>query len=1082
MALLLRERGRRPHRRRRSAARLFRTARGLNAARAVAAAALVVVLAVPAAVAAAEPPGDGQLGDVTGFSADGAVFTFSSGTAKARVAFDLDDQFRLQVAPDGVFTDPANTPPQDPSAPSANIVIKTDYPAPAASHTETDDAYVLATASVRVVAHKSPLTFEVFRSDGTPVWRETSPVSWAAGDGGWRTTQHLARGPREQFFGGGMQNGRFSHRGETIRITNPDGWEDGDVPNASPYYMSTAGYGVLRNTFASGEYSFGEPLSTTHDEDRFDAYFFVGDLKTSLDRYTALTGRPMMPPVYGMELGDADCYLHNANRGERTPEDAVAVAQGYVDNDMPRGWMLVNDGYGCGYERLDWMGDELRERDIQLGLWTEDGLPDQEYEVGTAGLRVRKLDVAWVGDGYRHALSGCEEAHGGIEDYSDARGYSWTVAGWAGTQRCAVQWTGDHAGSLDAIRWQIPAIHGSGLSGIAYSAGDIDGIFGGSAESYVRDLQWKAFTPALMSMSGWAASDKQPWAYGEPYTDINRDYLRLRERLLPYLYTYAAEAHETGAPINRSLVLEYPDDPNTWGEKAAYEFLAGEDFLVAPVYERGSTRDGIYLPEGTWVDYWSGRLYEGPVTVDGYHAPLDRLPLFVRAGAIVPMWPEGTNNHADVDSGDRLTLDVYPRGDSEFVLYEDDGLTRRYAGGESSRQLFEVSAPESGRGTVTATIGAVSGSFEGQAGSRPYELTMHTGDAPVLAQFGRSVLKRYTDREAYEAASTGWFFGDGVARVKTPSVGAAKSATVTLRGASAVGGAHPEADAVSTRVEFPDFAPGGQELTARVSFTNETGGTLRGVRLGLDLPEGWTSSPGTRTLPKVRDGETVTAGFTVVPGDTPGVSTVVAEAEYSARLRERRVESSVDTLVPFAGLSAAVNNTGVSDDADTTAANLDGGGSSFSAQALAAAGLVPGEEFAFGGATFTWPSSAGGGSADNVTGAGQSVLVSGSGSKLALLATGTGQNAGGPLTVRYTDGTSETLSMSVPNWCCLPTGDTQVAVRVKGKNTAAGPGQYPTVEYRIYYLPFEVDPARTVQAITLPDNATVHVFAVAVGW
>ena len=103
------------------------------------------------------------------------------------------------------------------------------------------------------------------------------------------------------------------------------------------------------------------------------------------------------------------------------------------------------------------------------------------------------------------------------------------------------------------------------------------------------------------------------------------------------------------------------------------------------------------------------------------------------------------------------------------------------------------------------------------------------------------------------------------------------------------------------------------------------------------------------------------------------------------------------------------------------------------------------------------------------------------GSRLALLATGTGQNAGGPLTVRYTDGTSETLSMSVPNWCCLPTGDTQVAVRVKGKNTAAGPGQYPTVEYRIYYLPLPVDPARTVQAVTLPDDATVHVFAVAVG-
>ena len=97
------------------------------------------------------------------------------------------------------------------------------------------------------------------------------------------------------------------------------------------------------------------------------------------------------------------------------------------------------------------------------------------------------------------------------------------VEGWAGAQRCAVQWTGDHSGSLDAIRWQIPAITGSGNSGIAYSAGDVDGIFGGSPTSYTRDLQWKVFNPAFMTMSGWATpAYKQPWTYGEPYTSINR--------------------------------------------------------------------------------------------------------------------------------------------------------------------------------------------------------------------------------------------------------------------------------------------------------------------------------------------------------------------------------------------------------------------------------------------------------------------------------------------------------------------------------------------------------------------------------
>ncbi len=166
---------------------------------------------------------------------------------------------------------------------------------------------------------------------------------------------------------------------------------------------------------------------------------------------------------------------------------------------MPGGWMLVNDDYGCGYsdntesEQVDgtWWGkrdipalkqtgDELRKRNIQMGLWTQSSLDRQPAEVGDAGVRVRKLDVAWVGPGYRYALSACDTAHDGIEQYSNARGFAWMVEGWAGAQRCAVQWTGDHSGSLDAIKWQIPAITGSGNSGIAYSAGDVDGIFGGS--------------------------------------------------------------------------------------------------------------------------------------------------------------------------------------------------------------------------------------------------------------------------------------------------------------------------------------------------------------------------------------------------------------------------------------------------------------------------------------------------------------------------------------------------------------------------------------------------------------------------
>jgi hypothetical protein len=165
--------------------------------------------------------------------------------------------------------------------------------------------------------------------------------------------------------------------------------------------------------------------------------------------------------------------------------------------------MLVNDGYGCGYENLTETNELLEKNQISLGLWTESNLTKQPYEVGTAGVRVRKLDVAWIGDGYAFALSGCQVAYQGIEQNSDGRGFVWMVEGWAGAQRCSVLWTGDQKGTWENVEMHISTLHGSGLSGQAWTTGDIDGIFGGSAETYTRDLQAKVFAPVLMTMSGW---------------------------------------------------------------------------------------------------------------------------------------------------------------------------------------------------------------------------------------------------------------------------------------------------------------------------------------------------------------------------------------------------------------------------------------------------------------------------------------------------------------------------------------------------------------------------------------------------
>ncbi|MFE6969975.1 TIM-barrel domain-containing protein [Isoptericola sp. NPDC057653] len=1054
-------------------------------------AALVLVpglaLAVPAASAAGEDAAAGTtLGDVTGMERDGDTFTFAAetsaqGEAKLRVSFLEAGALRVWLAPDGEFTDPANDTPSDPDAPAARIVVGDLDGDAGATLTETSSAYRIATADATLTVTRSPLTLALADGDGTPLWTETAPLSWDSSG----TTQSLSRGATEQFFGGGMQNGRFSHRDETIQISRDYDWDDGGNPNASPFYLSSNGYGVLRNTFAAGSYAFGEPVATRHAEQRFDAYYFVGDTRAVLDDLTRLTGRPAMLPMYAMELGDADCYLHNANRGEReTLRDSTAIAQGYTDNDMPLGWMLVNDGYGCGYEDLPETHDMLTQHGSELGLWTQADLTEQPTEVAS-GVRVRKTDVAWVGPGYRFALSACEKANAGIEDNSADRATVVTIEGWAGTQRCGAMWSGDQSGSWDYIRWQIPTYAGSTMSGQAATTGDVDGIFGGSAQTYTRDLQWKMFLPMTYAMSGWAASDKQPYRYGEPYTSINRSYLQLHERLLPYLYTYQADAHATGLGSTRPLYVDYPDDPTTWGDDVKYEFLAGDDFLVAPVYEDTTVRDGIYLPKGTWTDYWTGRTYTGPTTIDGYPAPLDRLPLFVRGGAIVPMFPEGTADWEAGKKAGRLDVDVYPQGSSEFTLYEDDGRTQEYADGAHASQRLAVRAPQAGKGPIALTVGALTGDYAGKPSARSYRFALHTDTAPATVRVGGEKLAAADSVEDLDRGP-GYVFdpASGVLTVQTATVSTASAFDVRVTGSSAVGGEHPGERAVDVAVTAPSLSLAGTVGTATLALTNHTGKPIDVTGATLTAPDGWTVDATSSTTAKaLKDGATFSATFGVTPPEdaAPGQVTIGGTADYRVRTTPRQVSARAQTTVAYADLAAAFDNVAISSLAEPEKGDVDGGGSSFIAERLAEKGVAPGATVSANGFDFTFPSSEPG-TPDNVGSAGQTVPVSGDGNVIGVLGTGTSGSATGGVTVHYADGSTDASTLGMPNWCCLATNSygAKIAVVTLGKNTPTG-AAYPTTQYRLYTNTIPIDPDKEVVAVTLPANAAVHVFALSVG-
>ncbi|MDO8145625.1 MULTISPECIES: NPCBM/NEW2 domain-containing protein [unclassified Isoptericola] len=1036
------------------------------------------------------------IGAISDVVQDAEQVTLQAADGAARVTFLDEATVRVESDPSGSFTDPANTPEGDPARTADIVVGRDEFPGVEPTVTEADGEITLSTDAVALTVDADTSRMTLHRADGSVVWEESAPVTFGADS----ATQHLATQDGEQFLGGGMQNGRSIHTGETVNVARNFDWNDDGYPNAVPYYMTSAGYGVLRNTFARGSYTFTADATTTHEERRFDAYYFVGDYKESLDGYTALTGRPLMPPVYALEYGDADCYNrsnpdYSPTGGDpegikqTTPQAAITAAR-FKENDMPGGWMLVNDGYGCEYTELpETVAQIAEEADLVTGLWTERSLTNQEYEVAEAGIRLRKLDVAWVGSGYRQALTACESAHSGIEEFSDARGTSLMVEGWAGSQRCGMQWTGDHAGNLDAVRWQVSALTGAGNSGLPFTTGDVDGIFGGSPESYVRDLQWKAFAPALYSMSGWAAVDKRPWLYGDEATKINRDYLQLRQRLMPYIYTLAAQAHSQGTPPMRSVALEYPDDPMAYGEEANTEFLLGTDFLVAPVYTDSDVRDGIYLPEGQWVDYWTGRLYDGGRVLDGYDAPLDTLPVFVRAGAIVPQGMVARNASL-VPEDSTITLDVYPQGESTFELYEDDKVTREYADGRSARQSFTVEAPDRDGGDVSIAIGSRDGGYTGMAEERPYALDVHTGSAPEAVVLDGTDLAEVADAAALSEAATGWFFDEergGVVRVKVGTLAADASANLVLRGTSAVGGLDSDGQRVSLEVEAPGQVFPGESAEVEMTFTNTGTKVKTDLEIAAELPEGWTTDDVQgSTAAAVAPGDSVTATFVVTPGSgaKAGAATVRGAAAYlDSAGGERSVSGGQQVDVVFANLADAFNRVSITSLETKDTGNFDGSGASFSETALADAGATWGEPVSVtrGDDTFdmVWPDAAPG-VANSTSLAGQTVAVSGSGTHLAFL--GSGASGGGvtpEVTITYADGTTAERSFFLPNW--LLQGDRRDAVDAvesKGRNNAANPDgyEYPSYTYRVYANVVALDPSKELRSITFSQTDRAILF------
>lgn len=659
----------------------------------------------------------------------------------------------------------------------------------------------ITTAKIKIIVDKQSTLFKVVNVEkNATVIEETAPIQFDKK----KVTLTIKENPQEYFYGGGVQNGRFSHKGKAIAIENQNSWTDGGVASPTPFYWSTQGYGIMWYTFNKGKYDFGASekgiVSLSHESDYLDLFIMVDDRAVALlNDYYQLTGNPVLLPKFGFYQGHLNAYnrdywkedekgilFEDGKRYKESQKDnggikeslngeknnyqfsARAVIDRYKKNDMPFGWILPNDGYGAGYgqtETLDGnianlksLADYAHKNGVQIGLWTQSDLhPKPEInallqrdivkEVRDAGVRVLKTDVAWVGAGYSFGLNGVADVAHIMPYYgNNSRPFIISLDGWAGTQRYAGIWSGDQTGGQwEYIRFHIPTYLGSGLSGQPNITSDMDGIFGGKNPIVnARDFQWKTFTPMELNMDGWGLNEKYPHAMGEPVTSINRWYLKLKSQLIPYTYSIAHDAVD-GLPIIRAMFLEYPSD-YTYGKATQYQYLYGSDFLVAPIYqntnadEKGNdVRNGIYLPQGTWIDYFTGTKYEGNRIINNFASPLWKLPLFVKNGAIIPM-VNPNNNVSQIDTQKRI-YEIYPFGHSAFTEYDDDGTTEEYKSGKSVTTKIESYADD--KKNVEITIHPTIGNFTGFVKDKATEFRINVTAKPkkVTAAIGKDKIK-----------------------------------------------------------------------------------------------------------------------------------------------------------------------------------------------------------------------------------------------------------------------------------------------------------------------------------------------------
>ncbi len=291
---------------------------------------------------------------------------------------------------------------------------------------------------------------------------------------------------------------------------------------------------------------------------------------------------------------------------------------------------------------------------------------------------------------------------GGKNLLKGKRPFVLTRAGYSGIQRHAAVWTGDNVSTDDHMLAGVRLVNSMGLTGVAFAGYDVGGFAGeATPELFARWIALGAFSPFFRSHSMVNSRDSEPWSFGEAVEDVSRNYIKLRYRLMPYIYSSFYETSQTGIPVARSLAIDYTNDAKIYRNPYQNQYLFGASILVIPC-ESTQLHHKAYFPEGSWYNLYTDAVQAGGVEVV-LEAGMETLPLYVKAGSILLMQDSVTSLMKE-KAAETLEIHVYPGASTRFVHYEDDGATYEYAQGKNSTREFVLA-------DKSLNIGAASGNF-----------------------------------------------------------------------------------------------------------------------------------------------------------------------------------------------------------------------------------------------------------------------------------------------------------------------------------------------------------------------------------